>query len=165
MLPLVHDTIVRKKNWMTDEEMVDCLAVSQSIPGAVIINTATFVGRKIKRFPGSLAATLGVILPSFICIIILVSILDVVGTNQYIEGFFKGALSAAAGLVSVALVRMGKLVYSGPMDVIIAAVVFILVIFFDINIVWIIICSIPLGFAIYHVRKILAARKQVKSDD
>lgn len=159
MLPLVHDTIVRKKGWMSDEEMVDCLAISQSIPGAVIINTATFVGRKIKRFPGSLAATLGVILPSFICIIILISVLDVVGSNQYIDGFFRGALAAAAGLVLVALIRMGKLIYSDPMDLVIAAVVFVLVIFFNINIVWIVVCSIPLGVVLYHIRRTIAKRK------
>lgn len=159
MLPLVHNVVVNKKQWLTEEEMVDCLAIAQSIPGAVIINTATYIGRKVKSFPGSLAATLGVILPSFICIILFVSILGYIGDNHYINGFFRGALAAASGLVAVTVVKMGKVIYEGPADIVIAVIVFALVVIFDINIVWIILGSIPLGFIIFKVRQRIKKKK------
>lgn len=159
MLPLVHSTIVDKKGWMSDTEMVDCLAVAQSLPGAVIINAATYIGKKEKGIVGSLFATLGVVLPSFICIIILVSLLSYIGENEYINGFFKGALSAAAGLVAVSCWKMGKMVYKDPVDIIIMIIVFALVIFFKVNVVWIILGSIPFGFAMYNIRKKIDSRK------
>ncbi len=159
MLPLVHDTVVNKKGWMTDAEMVDCLAVSQSLPGAIIVNAATYVGRKEKKFLGSFAATLGVVLPSFICIITAVSLLDAVGDNQYINGFFKGALSAAAGLVAVSCFKMGRIIYKDPMDLVIIAAVFILTIFFKISVVWLVLGSIPLGFIMFQIRKRINRKK------
>lgn len=160
MLPLVRNTVVNKKIWLSEEEMIDCLAIAQSIPGAVIINTATYVGRKIKGFWGSLAATLGVVIPSFICIILLVSVLNFIGDNQYINGFFKGALSAASGLIAVSLVSMGKALYKGPADIVIAIIAFSLVVFFDVNIVWIILGSIVLGLILYQIRKKLDKRRK-----
>lgn len=165
MLPLVQDTVVNKKGWMTEKEMVDCFAVAQSLPGAIIVNTATFVGRKEKSLIGSIAATLGVVVPSFICIITFISILDVIGDNQFVNGFFKGALSAAAGLVSVACFRLAKSIYSDPVDLIIMAAAFALTIFLDVSVVWIILGSIPLGFIVYQIRKKIRGKKEAKSDE
>ena len=164
MLPLVQDTVI-KKGWLTESEMVDCLAVAQSLPGPVIVNTATFVGRREKGLAGSIIAALGVVVPSFICIIIFISILDVIGSNRYINGFFAGALSAAAGLVAVACFRMAKSIYKDPMDIVILAAVFILTIFFKVNIVWIILGSIPLGFLIFQIRKRMAKKREEKHDE
>src|SRR5665648_691716 len=69
MLPLIQHTIVDKKGWLTEEGMTDCIAVSQSLPGVIAINAATYVGKTRKGFAGALAASFGVILPSFIIII------------------------------------------------------------------------------------------------
>jgi len=68
MIPLIEKEIVEKKKWVEKEEITDILAVSQSIPGAIAINSATFIGFKIKGRIGAIAATLGVILPSFVII-------------------------------------------------------------------------------------------------
>ena len=164
MLPLVHNTVVNKKGWLSETEMVDCFAIAQSIPGAVIINTATYVGRKQKNFLGSLCATFGVVLPSFICIIIMIFLLNYIGDNPYINGFFKGALSAAAGLVAISCYKMGKIIYKDPMDLIIIIGVFSLTVFFNINIVWVILGSIPLGFIMYRIGKSTDKKKENKNE-
>lgn len=163
MLPLVHNVVVNKKKWMTESEMVDCLAIAQSIPGAVIVNTSTYIGRRVKGFLGSVCATLGVVLPSFICIIILVTLLNTIGDNSYINGFFKGALAAACGLVAVTCVRMARIIFVDFVDTVIAVIVFCLVIFFKVNIVWIIVGSIPTGFILYGIRKFVQKKRILKA--
>ena len=72
MVPLIQGIVVDEKHWMTEEEAVDCIAVSQGLPGVIAINMATYIGHQKKGIPGAVTATLGVILPSFIIIILII---------------------------------------------------------------------------------------------
>ena len=71
VLPLINSYIVEDKGWITMAEMTDVITISNMTPGPIAINSATFVGTKIAGLPGSLAATLGVVTPSFILMSIL----------------------------------------------------------------------------------------------
>ena len=75
MIPLMQGIIVEKKKWMTEEEIVDCIAVSQGLPGVIAINMATYIGHYKKGVLGAVVATIGVILPSLVIIIAVVQIL------------------------------------------------------------------------------------------
>ena len=66
MVPLIREEMVERKGWIKDEEMLDLLAIAESTPGVIAVNSATFVGYKVAGFWGSFFATLGVILPSFL---------------------------------------------------------------------------------------------------
>lgn len=79
MIPLIQDIVVNRKKWMTEEEAVDCIAVSQALPGVIAINMATYIGHRKKGFAGAVCATAGVILPSFIIIILIVKLLHGLG--------------------------------------------------------------------------------------
>lgn len=152
MLPLVQNTVVNKRKWMTEDEMVDCIAVCQSIPGPVIINISTYIGRKVKGITGSIAAVLGAALPSFICIILAVTVLDLLGDMEQLESFFKGALSAASAMILIACVKMGKNVIKKVWDYLIAIGAFVAVVFFHVSIVWIIIVGIAIGIPLHYLR-------------
>ena len=99
MLPLIQRTVVEDYQWMTEEEMIDCIAVTQAMPGVIAINAATYVGNKRKGFTGALSATLGVILPSFIVIILAVLFLGAIGENRYVDGAFTGIKAASCGRI------------------------------------------------------------------
>ena len=71
MIPVIRQEMVSAKNWLTNEEFVDVLAVAQSSPGAVAINSAVFIGYKLAGIPGSFSALLGVVLPSFLIILLV----------------------------------------------------------------------------------------------
>ena len=71
MIPLISKEIVEKKKWMTDEEMIDMIAIAESTPGVIAVNSATFVGFRTHKVLGALIATLGVTLPSFVIICII----------------------------------------------------------------------------------------------
>ena len=76
MISLIEDTCVRKKQWITHEDMMNVTVIAESTPGPIAINCATFVGYKQKGLPGAVMATLGMILPSFLVILLISTFLE-----------------------------------------------------------------------------------------
>ena len=76
MVPVLQEKICEKYKWMSDDEILDCIAVSQGLPGVIAINMATYVGYFKKGLLGAIVTTLGVILPSFIIMILVVLFLE-----------------------------------------------------------------------------------------
>ena len=119
--------------------MLDGIAVAQSLPGVVAVNTATYVGRKKKGIPGAVAATLGTVMPSFIIIILISLFLDAFSGNAYIEGAMTGIKACAAGLIVLAGIRLGKDTLKDPMSWVIAVLAFIVVACLGSSVVYVII--------------------------
>src|SRR3954454_9796164 len=71
MIPLIEKEVVEKRKWLKSEEVADVFALSQSVPGAVAINSATFIGQRIGGVKGAIAAMIGVSLPTFFIVLIL----------------------------------------------------------------------------------------------
>ena len=145
MIPLIQGIVVDEKHWMTEEEAVDCIAVSQDLPGVIAINMATYVGHQKKGVLGAVTATVGVILPSFVIIIMIVKILSGIGDNQYVNGALVGIKAAATGLILFSAYKLGKQVLKGWFQVVLAVAAFVAVILLDANAVWPIIGGIILG--------------------
>ncbi len=149
MVPLLQEKVCDEKGWLTEEETVDCLAVSQGLPGVIAVNMSTYVGYKLKGLPGAIIATAGTIIPSFVIIILVVLFLDTIAENPYVQGAMVGIRAAATGLVAYAAYKLGKQVLKGKgaFEWTVALVALVLVAFFDINAVWVILGSIVLGIA------------------
>ena len=145
MIPLIQGIVVDEKHWMTEEEAVDCIAVSQGLPGVIAINMATYVGHQKKGVLGAVTATVGVILPSIVIIIMIVKILSGIGDNQYVNGALVGIKAAATGLILFSAYKLGKQVLKGWFQVVLAVAAFVAVILLDANAVWPIIGGIILG--------------------
>ncbi len=108
MLPLIERDVVEKKKMITDEEMTDILAVSESTPGPLAINCATFVGYKVGGFFGALVATLSVVFPSFIIILVISLFLEKFLAFEYVGYAFNGIRIAVAILILEAAIKMFK---------------------------------------------------------
>lgn len=147
MVPLLQEKVCDEKGWMTEEETVDCLAVSQGLPGVVAINMATYVGYKMKKLPGAVVATLGTIIPSFVIIILVVLFLDTIAENIYVQGALTGIRAAATGLIAFAAWKLGRQVLAGKgvFEWALALMSFVIIAFFDVNAVWVILGSIAAG--------------------
>lgn len=145
MIPLIQGIVVDQKKWMTEEEAVDCIAVSQGLPGVIAINMATYIGQKKRGALGAVAATVGVILPSFIIIILVVKLLGSVSDSSYVNGALKGIKAAATGLIAYSAYKVGKKVLTGPFQWILALVAFAMITFMGVNAVWTIIGGIICG--------------------
>lgn len=145
MVPLIQDIVVDKKGWMSEEEAVDCIAISQGLPGVIAINMATYIGRQKKGMLGSVCATTGVILPSFIVIILIVELLQGLGESTYVTGALTGIKAAATGLIAYSAYKVGKKVLKGPFQWILAIGAFVAIAWLNVNAVWAILAGIVLG--------------------
>lgn len=134
MIPLMESIIVDKKGWLTKEEMIDCISISQGLPGVIAINMATYIGHKKKGVSGALVATLGVIIPSFVAIIAIIELLKGVENTTYVQGALKGIKMAVIVLIGLAAFGMGKRILKRPVNWILALGAFLALGIFNINV-------------------------------
>ena len=98
-----------KTGWYTIGELTDMIAISESTPGPIGVNMATYVGYSIKGIPGSITASLGLVAPSIIIIIIIAGFLQKFRHNKYVEQVFYGIRPASTGLIAAALFSLIRL--------------------------------------------------------
>ena len=109
MIPLMEETVVQA-GWLTEQQFYNFVGICESTPGPIAVNIATYVGSNQAGLPGSIAATLGVVTPSFLIILLVASVLKNLTGNRYFKGFIKGvkpviiALILSAGLILLAKV-------------------------------------------------------------
>ncbi|MEG1178947.1 MAG: chromate transporter [Oscillospiraceae bacterium] len=101
-IPFLFDMSKNHPHWFSSSELADMIAVSESTPGPVGINMATFAGFKIAGFGGAILATLSLVLPSFLIILIIAKFLGKYNDNKYVKAVFGGIKPAAAGLIAAA---------------------------------------------------------------
>ena len=114
MIAIIERELVEKKKWRQNEEFIDLIAIAESTPGPLAINSATYIGYKIAGFFGSVFATLGVVLPSFIIIFTISLFFDAFISLQYVAYAFRGIqacvafLNISAGLKMLKKLKIGK---------------------------------------------------------
>ncbi|MCR4926239.1 MAG: chromate transporter [Clostridiales bacterium] len=110
MLPLIQSEVL-SKGWLTSQELINFIAVSESTPGAFAINIATYIGSQTGGIFGSFCATAGVVLPSFIIILIVAKFFEKFKKSKTIEGMMNGLRPCAVGLIGAAVISLGKEVF------------------------------------------------------
>lgn len=145
MIPILSDAMVNRKKWFSEEEMTDIIAISQSLPGVIAINMATYVGFRKKGFLGSLVATLAVLLPSFIIILIIASGFNFIEGNRYVQGALAGFRAASVGLVLVALWKVAKLSLKKAWQLVAAVAALVLIAVFKLSVAWIVVAYLLIG--------------------
>ena len=108
MIPLIQHEVCDKNKWITEEDILDIVAISESTPGPIAVNSATFVGYKVCGFLGSIAATLGVVIPSFITMLCIFFLLDKFQEKPPVQYAFLGIRACVLALVIKALLSMYK---------------------------------------------------------
>lgn len=101
-LPFLYDMSDRFPEWFSYDQIADMLAISESTPGPIGINMATYTGFTTAGVPGALAATIGVITPGIIIVLTIVAVLDKFRSNKYVDLAFYGLRPASTGLIAAA---------------------------------------------------------------
>ena len=151
MIPLLKDEMVNKKKWLTDEEMLDCLSISQGLPGVIAVNMATYIGYRKKGPSGSLIATVGVITPSFIAIILVIEVLEQVSGSPYVKGAIAGIKVVATALILLATYQVGRHALKNTLHYIMAIATFVAVGILSLNAVYAILAGCAIGIAIKFI--------------
>ncbi|MDR2804368.1 MAG: chromate transporter [Dysgonamonadaceae bacterium] len=101
MIPLIQREVVERKKWIPENDFIDILAVSQSLPGILAVNIAIFAGYRMRRTAGSIVATTGAILPSFLMILLIAMFFRHFQDHPYIIKMFKAIRPAVVALIAV----------------------------------------------------------------
>jgi chromate transporter len=164
MIPVLEMEMVEKKKWIEREKIVDVFVVSQSVPGAIAVNSATFLGYQIAGIPGALAAVLGMVVPTFLIIIILGILLVSFQHNLYVQAALKGIRPIIVALIAAAAIKMGKVTLTDKVCwVIMILCITVLLIFKSLNIIFVILAGAVLGIVIITIHDKLSILRKNKS--
>lgn len=110
MIPLIQQEVINH-GWLDTEELIDFIAISESTPGPLAVNVSTFVGMQTGGILGALCATLGVVLPSFIIILIVAKVFEKFQRSKIVNGAMVGLKGSVVGLIGAALITTGISVF------------------------------------------------------
>lgn len=142
MLPVMQRDLVDRLQWIDEQEFLETIAVTQSAPGAIAVNTAIFIGKRIAGLPGVIASTLGVVLPSFIIILSIALFFQNILEWKPALRFFAGVRPAVVALIASVAWKMGRKLIAGPFYLILFLAALATIIFFPgFHPIWVIIGS------------------------
>lgn len=108
MIPLIQRKVVDEKKWVSEEELIDLMAVAQSCPGIFAVNISIFIGYKLRKTSGAIISTLGTSLPSFLIILAIALFFQQYRENIYVERIFRGIRPAVVALIAAPVFKMAK---------------------------------------------------------
>lgn len=167
MLMLIREEIVSKKGWMSDEELTEMVGLSESTPGPIAINLATYLGYKKHGFWGALCATLGVMVPTFLIMFLISMFFRNLMQYEVVQYAFIGVKVAVVFLILKVAISLAKQTKSSGFAVILFLLVAILMIVFhyfkiDFSAIYFILIGAFLGLLIYSLIIPLSKRRKEK---
>ncbi len=154
MIPIIENETSKKRKWISAEDLLDVVAISESTPGPIAICAAAFIGYRVVGFVGAFCATLGVVLPSFVIIYIISLFLKEFNSLDIVRYAFTGIRAGVLALIIKAVISMFKKAPKHILAYIIMALSFVLVAVFSANVLVIILSSAVIGIvASYIARK------------
>lgn len=161
MIPLIEREVVDKKQWIKREDFINALAIAQSLPGVLAVNISILVGNKLRGLKGSLAATLGTILPSFLIILAIAIWFVQVYDNPVIERIFKGIRPAVVALIVSPVLTTAKTARINLKTVIIPIVVALAIWLGGISPIWFVLLG-GIGGIVYYNHIITRIKKRYR---
>lgn len=153
MVPLIEEEIVDKRKWLAKDDFIDLLAISQSTPGILAVNISIFIGYKLRGFRGSLATTLGTILPSFFIILAIAMFFHNFKDNATVERIFKGIRPAVVALIAAPTFSMAKSAKINRYNIWIPVVSALIIWLFGFSPIWVIIIAGTGGYVYGRLRR------------
>lgn len=156
MIAILENEFVENKKWMTKEEFLDMVAIAESTPGPIAINSATYIGYRQAGFWGSLLSTLGVVLPSFVIIYIISLFFDKFLQFEYVQYAFKGIQACVVYLILSAGIKMLKGLKKTALNIIIlvsviCSMLLISLFAWDFSSIYLILISGVIGLVAYYI--------------
>lgn len=166
MLPIIQREVVETKHWMTDEEFLDAISLTNSLPGPLATNSATFVGYRVARAPGSVAAVLGAATPSVVIILLIAMVFHNIMDYPVTQYIFNGVRPAVAALILYAVVKLAKSAKVGAyFNWIVALFGFAAVAVFGLHPIVVVVCSAAYGLLLRgQVVKAVDAHREKKEE-
>lgn len=165
MIPFIQKSVVEKNKWMSEDEMIDMLAISESTPGPIAINCATFVGYRVGKIRGAILSTLGVVLPSFIIILIISLFYEKFIEVKVIKWAFLGIKAGVAALILNAGLKILKKTEHNLFSFAIMLLAIEIALFTSIHTVFVIIFGLVVGVVFYSLLYHFDKKKENKEEN
>ncbi|MBP5689533.1 MAG: chromate transporter [Bacteroidales bacterium] len=149
MIPIIRDEMV-KRGWIPEEDLPDIIALSQSAPGLLAVNISIFAGYRLRGVKGSVVATLGSVLPSFVTILLIAMFFTAFKDNPVVERIFKGIRPVVIALIAVPMLSMARKGNKTWGAWLLSVVALVGVAFLGISPVYILLVTLVLGFSITY---------------
>ena len=133
MLPILQREVVEKRHWVDEAEVMNYYAVSQCLPGLIAVNTAIFIGNKVKRSRGGFAAALGVVFPSLVIITLIAAFISGFADLPLVQNAFAGIRACVFVLILNAILKLRKGAVIDLISLVICSAVFLLSVLTDLN--------------------------------
>lgn len=156
MIPLIQRETAQKHGWVTDEDILEILAIAESTPGPIAINSATFIGYRVAGVLGSACATFGVVLPSFVIILLIAGLLREFQSIRVVQYAFFGIRAGVLALVLKSLWTMFKKCPKKAVAYALVAAAFVAAALIDLHVLLIIVACAVVGL----VTSLLQERRQ-----
>ena len=145
IVALLEDELVRKKGWLTQDELFNIITIGESTPGPIAVNTATFVGYRLAGVLGGIVATVALVFPAWLVIVLISSCYLALRENVWVASALAGIRVAAVVLIARAFVRMGHGVRRTAVNLLTGALAFGLVAFTPVSAIWIVLGGLLFG--------------------
>jgi len=146
MLPMLEREIVSRHKWATSEELLNYFAIGQCTPGIIAVNTATFVGYKVKGIIGGIIATLGVVAPSILIITVIALVLQNFMDIVWVQHAFAGIRVAVCALITISVVKLFKSNVKQHWHIALAVIAFVVVALLKLSPVYVVVACAVLSF-------------------
>lgn len=151
MLPILEKELVERKKWTTEEQLIDYYAISQSTPGVIAVNVATFIGCATGGIPGAIFSTAGVVTPSIIIISIIAKFIQYFEQIVWVQKALSGINVAVAALLTYSVFTFAKKTIKKWWNVFFFLAAFVLIYFFHVHTIIVIFSSAVAGIIIYLI--------------
>ncbi|MPN10613.1 putative chromate transport protein [bioreactor metagenome] len=148
IISAAQEEFVRRRRWLTEDDVIEMITITQTIPGILACNSAIYVGWRLGGFFGALAALAGSVIPSLVIIIAVAAALSSIAgfvENPYVQGAFRGVIACIVGMVAVTALNMRKKAVRRAFGWVIALGTLAGMVVFRVNPVWLILGAITLG--------------------
>lgn len=152
MVPLIEDELIAKRNWISKDDFIDLIAISQSTPGIFAVNISIFIGYRLRGVRGSIVSALGTILPSFVIILAVAAFFRNFKENHVVERIFMGIRPAVVALIAAPTFRMAKSAKVNRFNVWIPVVSALLIWLLGFSPIWIIAAAGAGGYIYGRIR-------------
>jgi len=159
MIPLIQREVVEARHWISDDDILDVVAIAESTPGPIAVNAATFIGYKIAGVKGAICATLGVVLPSFFIIVAVSCVLAAFQEVRAVRYAFWGIRAGVMALILKALWSMFSQCKKNQFAYCVMTFAFIMVAAFHVNVILVIAACAICGILYRQVRACIEKRR------
>jgi len=164
MLPIMSREFVEKRGWLTDNDMIDTVAVMQSMPGIIASNMAVLIGYRVAGVLGAICSVIGVVLPPSIFILIIAIFMNSLSGSETLDHIFLGVRAAVSAMILLSSIKMGKQIIKGKAAAIIAAAGFIAMVFFNMNAILLVVIAALVGLSIAYIPRCMKKSPATKED-